>query len=296
MGGEPDKNRLDAYFWVMLGTFMFAVMFIIPKHLGDSISPIQVTFFRYLSGFLTICPVYLYRRRNIRKQAHAITGYGFHLARAFFGATTTVSITYAVTHIPLANANAINMTSGMFAALFAVLFLGERLGWRGAAAILVSFTGAVIVAQPKFDAGGQWLSTGAVAALISAMAWGIDSVILKYAASRDDPSRLLVIVNGAASLILLGPALYFWRDVTATETGLLMLMGPIAIIGQYFNILGFRRGDAINVSVVRYTGIFFATLIGIAFFNEWPTVTTITGSLLIFAGAFAMLRFGARRG
>ena len=232
MDSDSENNRASAYFWVMLGTLMFAVMFIIPKHLGDGFSPVQVTFFRYLSGFLTICPVYLFRRRVIRAQAHAITGYGFHLSRAFFGVMTTVSITYAVTHIPLANANAINMTSGMFAALFAVMFLGER---------------------------------------------------------------LLVIVNGAASLLLLGPALYLWRDLTMAETGLLMLMGPIAIIGQYFNILGFRQGNAINVSVIRYTGIFFAAMIGIAFFNEWPTATTIIGSLMIFAGAFAMLRFGARR-
>ncbi len=295
MDSDSENNRASAYFWVMLGTLMFAVMFIIPKHLGDGFSPVQVTFFRYLSGFLTICPVYLFRRRVIRAQAHAITGYGFHLSRAFFGVMTTVSITYAVTHIPLANANAINMTSGMFAALFAVMFLGERLGWRGAAAIFVSFAGAVIVAQPKFDAAGPWLTAGEIAALISAMAWGIDSVILKYAAGRDDPSRLLVVVNGAASLLLLGPALYLWRDLTIAETGLLMLMGPIAIIGQYFNILGFRQGNAINVSVIRYTGIFFSAMIGIAFFNEWPTATTIIGSLMIFAGAFAMLRFGARR-
>lgn len=274
---------------------MFAIMFVVPKSLGDSVSAIQVVFFRYLTGFLTIAPFFLFRRTAIRQRDHVIQGIRFHLVRAIMGCLTTVSITFAITRIPLANAHAINMTSGMFAALFAVLFLRERLSPFAFLAILFSLTGAIVVAQPRFDSAGSWLSVGAMAALLSAMAWGLDSVVLKYTSSRDDPARQLCIVNAAAALILLGPAIWLWRDVGIIEYLMLAAMGPIAIIGQYFNLVGFRLADAINLAVVRYAGIVFAAIIGIVLFNEWPTAATVIGSLMIFAGAWGMLRYGSRR-
>ena len=285
---------IRAWLWVLLATLLFAIMFTIPKFLDGSVAAVQVAFFRYCAGFLTIVPVFLMRRKSIRRERHPITGYGFHILRALMGSLSVVAIAYAVVEIPLANAQAINMTSGMFAAIFAVLVLRERLNRFGTAAIFISLAGAVVVAEPRLDAGGQWLSFGALAALASAVAWGIDSITLKYTSTRDDPARQLCIVNGAACLLLLGPALYMWRDAPLADCLLLLAMGPIAIFGQYCNIRGFRLANAVDLTIIRYSGIVFAVLIGIAIFDEWPNLATILGSAMIFASAFIMLRFGAR--
>lgn len=294
-------NKLAAYAWVTAATFLFAVMFMLPKLVGAQASPLQVAGLRYVSGFLAILPFLLIARTK-RGELHVgstakrgrLRTYRFHLLRALFGSVTVVLGAYAVTQIPLANAQAISMTNGVFAVVFAILFLKERIGPRGVAAIALGIAGAFVVADPRFDDSGQWLSIGVLAALFGALTWGADTVTLKFTATRDDPVRLLCIVNGAAALLMIGPALLSWRPLEMPQLATLLSMGPIAILGQFCNIRGFRMATAVDLTAVRYSSIVFAALFGIAFFDEWPSRTALVGSLMICGSAFVILRFGTR--
>lgn len=63
-----------------------------------------------------------------------------------------------------------------FASLLAVLFLGDRLGWRRALGMAIAFAGVAVVAgEPRLE--GSYLSLGLV--ISAALIWAISNVIVK---------------------------------------------------------------------------------------------------------------------
>jgi len=78
---------------------------------------------------------------------------------------------------------------------------------------------------------------------------------------------------------------WFWDSLSMESFLLIVAMGPIAIIGQLCNIRAFRIANATTLVPVRYTGIIFAAIFGILFFDEWPEPSAIFGAVLIVGGA-----------
>lgn len=275
--------------WVTLGAFLFAFMFMLPKLTATPVPPPQVAFLRYLAGFLVILPFFLqvHGRKGALPELVAPSRRRLnllHLLRACFGISSVAFGTYAVTHIPLANAQAIAMANGVFTVIFATLFLKERLTPADVVAGSVCLSGAVVVAGPDFDAAG-WISLGAAAAIVQAVTWGAEVVLLRFTAVNDSVPRTLTLVNGSAALLLLIFTVVWWDGLPWSDAALLLAMGPVAIIGQYCNIRGFRLASATELVPIRYSGVVFAALMGIAFFDEWPSLAAVLGAVMICAGA-----------
>ncbi len=282
-------RRLRAMAWVTLAAFLFAFMFMLPKLTATAVPPPQVAFLRYLAGFMIILPFFLqvHGRRGTLPELVAPSRRRLnllHVLRACCGVTSVAFGAYAVTHIPLANAQAIAMANGVFAVIFAALFLKERLTLPDIVAGSICLTGAVVVAGPDFDAPG-WISLGAAAAIIQAIAWGAEVVLLRFTAVNDTVPRTLTLVNGSAALLMLVLTATWWDSLPWGDALLLLAMGPVAIIGQYCNIRGFRLASATELVPIKYSGVVFAGLLGIAVFNEWPSLSAVLGAVMICAGA-----------
>ena len=289
-----SRDLVKAMAWVTLAAFLFALMFMLPKLASGAVAPLQVAFLRYLAGFLTILPFFLrsYGFRQALPEIAAPAKRPLSLTHALRGSIGIAGVAlgaYAVTHIPLANAQAIAMTNGVFAVVLAALFLRERLGIPDVAAGAICLAGAVVVAGPDPAAPG-WISLGALAALAQAFTWGSELVLLRFAALRDTPERALTIVNGSACLILLVLMLWAWRPIPLADTLVLLAMGPVAIVGQYCNIRGFRLASTAQLVPISYSGLVFAALLGLVVFDEWPRPAAIAGAAMICAGAIYLAR------
>ncbi|MEQ8356186.1 MAG: DMT family transporter [Kiloniellaceae bacterium] len=288
------RDLVKAMGWAVLGAFLFAFMFMLPKLASAAAPPLQVAFLRYFAGFLTILPFFLRahgagqalpqviapskRRMNLT-----------HALRACCGISSVALGTYAVTHIPLANAQAIAMTSGVFGVGLAAIFLRERLSLADFAAGAVCLAGAVVVAGPDLDVPG-WVSLGALAALAQAFAWGAELVLLRFTAVRDSPQRTLTLVNGSACLLLFVTTIWWWRLLPAGDLAVLLAMGPVAIVGQYCNIRAFQLAETAKLVPVKYSGLIFAAVLGLLFFDEWPRPAAILGAAMICGGAIYLAR------
>jgi len=145
--------------------------------------------------------------------------------------------------------------------------------------------GAVLVAGPGSAGAAGWALLGVLAAFAQAITWGAEVVFLKATATRDRASRILFIVNVAASVMVLATNVWFWESLTIEVILLVAAMGPIAILGQICNIRAFRLTSATNLVPVRYSGIVFAAIFGILFFDEWPGLMAIVGAAMIVGGA-----------
>lgn len=280
--------------WAVLGAFLFAFMFMLPKLTSDAVSPLQVAFLRYFAGFLTILP-FFFMTYGPRQALPEILGPArrrfnlMHALRACCGVGSVTFGTYAVLHIPLANAQAIAMTNGVFAVALAAIFLRERVTLRDFVAGAVCLAGAIVVAGPDPSAPG-WISLGAAAALAQALAWGSEVVLLRFAAVNDTPQRTLTIVNGSAALGLAVFTAWAWERLPLPDLLILVSMGPVAIVGQYCNIRAFKIAETAKLVPVKYIGLVFAALLGLIFFGEWPRPAALFGAALIVGGAITLAR------
>lgn len=281
---------LKATLWAAAGSALFAFMWVLPKLAGSEVPAVQTAFIRYISGVLCITPFFLYdAARQIPTVPLGVRGsrelWFLHSGRAACGVIALIFGAYAVTRIPLANAQAIALTNGVFTVLFAVVFLRERAGWKEIAAGGVALIGALIVAGPGSMSAAGWAFSGVMAAFAQAVFWGGEVVFLRATAARESVSRTLMKVNVLAVAMIFVVVGWFWQDISFEVILVVAAMGPIAIIGQACNIRAFRLADATSLVPVRYTGIVFATVFGILIFGEWPAMTAVLGAVMIVGGA-----------
>ena len=286
----PAAHPLAGMAWAVFAVLTASILLALPKWVGGGLSPIQVTLLRYLTGFLTIAPFFLYAtamRREEAPRAEAAGTMKLHALRAFLAVIRISCFFYAVTHMPFANAQAITLTNGVFMILFAALLLGERVRPGTIVAAVFCFAGGVIAAEPNLDGGG-FLSLGALAALAGAVMWGVEAAVIKYTAVRDNTARIIFSVNLIALLLVAVPGLAVWTPLSLEQWLPLILIGPLAIITQVSNVKAFRLADANFLAPFRYASVVFALAIGWLVFGEWPTMAGGIGIMMILISGVAL--------
>lgn len=293
--GAGDRP-LEGICWAVLAVLTASMLLALPKWVGGELSPYQITLLRYLTGFLTIAPFFIlsgFAPGESHSPPVTARTVLLHGVRAVLAVIRISCFFYAVTHMPFANAQAIILTNGVFMILFATLLLGEPVRLLTVVAGSFCFAGALIAAEPDWQAGG-FLSYGALAALAGAAFWGIEAVIIRYTATRDTAIRIVFTVNLIALVLILGPGLLIWQPLTLMQWLPLALIGPLAIMTQMSNVKAFRVADAHLLAPFRYVSVVFALAIGWFVFGEWPTIWGLMGiSIIIASGIVLTLKVSA---
>ena len=199
----------------------------------------------------------------------------------------------ALADMPLANLHAILQALPLTVTLGAALVLGEHIGWRRMAAILVGFVGVMLIIRP----GPEGFTPAALN--------GIASV--GFITARDLISRRLspAVSSLAVSFITaLVVTLSFaatgsfasWMPV-GPQTGAFVFAAAVAIFfGYLFSVMTMRVGEIGFVSPFRYSGLLAALVLGWALFGDWPdAITFLGGAIVVGTGLFTLYRERAGR-
>ena len=188
----------------------------------------------------------------------------------------------ALFNIPIANINAILQVVPLMVTAGAAIFLGERVGWRRWAAILVGFLGVMVVIRPGLEGFDVW----SLVALGSMLFITIRDLTTRTM-PRGIPALLVALVT-AIAVGLTGPVYGLVADETwAAPSGhSLLLVGGAAVflIGGYLLAVDFmRHGDIAVVAPFRYIVILWAIIVGYMVWGEVPDAAMIIGTALIIA-------------
>ena len=202
---------------------------------------------------------------------------------------------YAAAHMRLADATAISLLEGLIVIGLAALLLGESVRRAHWVAGIICAIGAYVLlfGDHGFSlalTSQEWL--GATAALVGAVILGLEVLVLKVVARRDSAFSVILHVTGISCLLVLIPASYVFVQSSLTVADLVPLLwiGPLATIGQLFNIKAYRLADASILGPVNYSWILFATMLGWVAFNEIPGAFTVLGAALILIGGAKLAR------
>lgn len=195
----------------------------------------------------------------------------------------------ALALVPLSTVAAILQATPLVVTLGAALFMGETVGWRRWAAIVVGFIGVLMIIRPGLDGfqpaslfallgvGGlalRDLSTRAIPSSVSSMQ------LSGYAFATIVPLGLMMLmVTGGATI----PKLDTWVYLAGATV--------FGTLGYYAIVAAMRIGDVSAVTPFRYSRLIFSLILGISIFNERPDLLTYLGAALIIAsGLYSILR------
>lgn len=282
------------------GAGLASILLSMPKFAGGDIPAIQITFMRYLTGVATLICYYGLKGRLFHGAPDELPSSKYwtflHILRAVMAVTRITCAFSAILLIPIANAQAIILTNGAFMMLFAGLILKEKVPPVAVILGIICLAGGVLAADPDFSDTGSWLSPGAVLAFVAAIIFGLESIIIKYTAERDNNRRILFVVNLAALAMTGVPAYLFWTPLNGVQWLFMLALGPIAILVQTCNIEALRRARASIIVPMRYTMVIFGILIGVLFFAEIPSPQAMIGiAMIALSGAYLAWTTSAAR-
>jgi drug/metabolite transporter (DMT)-like permease len=192
-----------------------------------------------------------------------------------FGATTFFFL--SLPHIGLAEATAIADINPVLITLGAALFLGERLGPRRIAGVIVALIGALIVIRPGAGVFTWW----AILPLLCALSYATSALLTRKIGAQESvwASMVYAAVFGT---VVAGIALPFvWQPVAAGDLWLFALVACLGTGAQLCIIRSFSITEASVVAPFAYLGIVFAAGWGILLYDQWPDLWTVIGALVI---------------
>ena len=287
--------------YLCLGVFIFSLQDAIIKQVSGGYPLTEVVGIRSLVG-LPVLLVLVHREAGLRALFSA------HLlplalrALIMFGAYTAYYMAFPA--LPLADAVALYFTVPLFVTALAGPGLGEHIGWKVWAAVVLGFAGVLVMLRP----GTGLFEPAALLSLISAALYGTAMLMARKMGNRLPTSVMAFYQNGffllgsvfAATLLhVLGiahashPSVVFlvrpWVWPSLADGGLIALCGMVAAVGTMFLTAAYRVAKSSTVTPFEYTGILWAPLWGFLFFAEVPKFSTFMGAAIILvAGLIAM--------
>ena len=280
---KPHNPALAAGL-IAVATAFIAATTLIAKALGTeqfgpALHPFQIVFGRFLFAFLAFSIAIAIVRPKLQRP-HL----GLHLARTSGGWAGLTLMFASVAHIPLADATAISFLNPVFGMIFAIPFLGERVGkWRWLAAG-VSLSGAMILLRPTPDS----FQPAALLALGAAVILGAELNVIKKLTGRESPFSIL-FVNNAIGVVIAGMAvIWVWQDLMAAQWVLMATLGVAMAVAQSCFVNAMARADASFVAPFSYGTLIFAALYDVVFYDVIPDQVTVLGAAIIILGALLL--------
>ena len=216
--------------------FLFSSAHTSVRILSDTMSTFEIVFWRMAVSMAMLLPWYAWKGLHLLRTQRP----GMHALRAVVNFSGMILWFYAISIVPLGKAVAIHFTLPLFLLLFAVIFLGERIGPRRIVATAVGFAGAMIVMRP----GVIEIGWPELMILASAALYGGTVVFLKFMVKTETPLALTFYTNAFIFLFCLPPAIWYWVGPSVDDIVPILILGVMGTFAPFLYTTALRMADA----------------------------------------------------
>ncbi len=254
---------------------LFPIMNGLVKLLAATYDPVQIVWFRICMHLVLVALVFmprmglgLFRTRRI----------GSQLVNSVMMLLSTLFFFSAVKYVGVAEAISISFVAPLAVVFLAWPMLGERITAMRVAAVVIGFSGVLVVIRPG-SAIFQWAS---VLLLGSAICYAIYQIIIRRLAGVDHPATSIFysVLLGAILLSALVP--FVWKTPVDWRDWLLLCsLGALGGLGHYCVARAMTYASANFVAPFNYTQMIGSVIVGYLMFAEVPDLYTWLGTALI---------------
>lgn len=277
-----SKNQLGIIFMI-LSVISFSVMDIVVKLMSSHYPTGQLIFFRGFFGLIPILFIIPKERFGNLLKTEKIK---LHLVRAFGGAFAMTFLYLGLKFLPIADAITISFAAPIFATIFSITFLNEKVRLIRWLAIFFGLTGVIIVLKP----GTELFTYYSFFPILFCIGFATISIAIKKL-SKTEPDYLIALYFTLV-LILFGLVSISmgWKKIDISDIHYLVIIGLSGSIGNIFLTKSIREADISLVTPIKYLSLVFAIIAGWLIFNEIPSILTISGAMLIILSTFVIFK------
>jgi drug/metabolite transporter (DMT)-like permease len=288
-------NLFKAIGLKLVSALLFAMMSALVRQLGD-VAPVgQMVFFR--SAFAILPVVVIYALRGELMTAVRTSRPLGQLGRGTLSVAGMFTNFSALTRLPLADATAISFASPLITVALAAIVLKERVRVFRWTAVLVGFSGVIVMLIPHLDIahyatiGAATATAGALLALISAFC-NAGTVIQTRRLTQSETTSSIVFYFSLICAIAGALTLPFaWHTPTAPELAKLIMLGLLGGLAHIFLTESYRHATASVIAPFDYTSMLWALILGWWLFGELPAPLVYVGAAIVAgAGLFVIWR------
>ena len=244
----------------------------------EHIPGFQLVFFRSVTS-LIFATIYLLKN-NI-----SILGNQRRLLciRAVFGLISMSLFFISFKYLPIGTAVSLRYIAPIFAAIFAVFLLKEKLKPIQFLFFLIAFAGVIIL--KGFD--GNVSNTGMLLVITASVFTGLVYVYIRKIGKKDHP---VVVVNYFMFLsTVVGGIinLFIWVQPKGWDWALLASLGVFGYFGQVYMTKAFQAAATNRVAPIKYTEVIFTISIGVFWFQDAYSIWSFIGLFLIVGALIA---------
>ena len=276
------KNTIK---FMVISTIAFACMNVTVKYLVN-INAFQIVFFRSISSLFFTFPFLLKHKIPILGNQKKLL-----VLRGLTGVTSMTFFFMSIKYLPVATSVSLRYIAPIFAALFAVLFLKEKIRPLQWLFFFMSFFGVLIIKGLDRNIDTYGLVLVLIAAIFSGLVYNIISRI----GTKDHP---VVVVNYFMIIAtIVGGTLSItnWKTPVGLEWLLLMSLGVFGYYGQLYMTKAFQTAKTSQVAPLKYIEVIFTLIFGLIWFDEIYTVWSLLGIALIIGGLILNVMYKAQK-
>lgn len=269
---QPGFARAAAL--MLASTLFFGLMAIVIRLASKSLPTFEIAFFRNAFGLLALLPILLHGGTSLRTRQLPR-----YLLRSSIGIGSMLAGFWAIGHLPLSQAISLSYSTPLFVTIAAVIWLGEIVRKRRWAAVLLGFTGVLIIVQPWSNA----FTGGSLVAVLAAILSAVVAIQIKQL-SRIDPADTIVFYTYVFWVPLsLLPALFVWQWPHGIAWIWLICTGLFGTGGQLLWTRALRLGEVSALTPISFMQLPVVAIAGYLLFDEKISRWTVIGAAIIFA-------------
>jgi len=286
---EAPGDPLRGIALIVFAIFLFVVMDATAKYLSAYLPVLQIVWARnvFAIGFTLLM---LGRRDPVAMLRSRRPGLQFVRSILMFGSTW---LFFAAIHvIPLADASSISFVAPLMVTALSVPLLGERVGPRRWAAVVVGFVGAMIIIRPN----PATMQLAALLPLGSASCFALYQIATRVLAGQDHAvtTTLYAPVVGAVFCSALMP--FLWVSPDPLHWGLLLMVGALGGFSHFVLVKAYEHAPPSLLAPFAYTNLIWSVSLGYMLWGDLPDRWTALGAAIVVAsGLYTLYREGVRR-
>ena len=193
---------------------------------------------------------------------------------------------YSYTQVGLIVTHALMAVFPLLTVLLSGLFLEEKITRIKIVAVGVGFIGVTIIINPI----NLEFSFVSVLPLISAVTFAIYAVLTRKVASTDNTETSFFWVSLVSAIAITIPSPLFYKPIQLSDLYFLILLCTFSLVGHFLLTNAYRHAEASVLQPFSYFHLFFASIVGIIFFQDPLTISTVAGGGLIVFGGILISR------
>lgn len=280
----PQTSNLRGILFMLAAVATFSMMDVCLKLLSPHYPAMQVAALRGLTS-LPLVLTWIALSGGFRQVVSR--RWRLHLLRGVLAVAMLAAFANALRELPLAEAYSLFFVAPLLVTALAVPLLGEHVGAKRWAAIVIGLAGVLVVLRPDT---GRMFNLGSLAVLFAALAYAISAITVRVLGRTESTQSMVFWMIVLLSMFATAAAWHDWVALRVADWPILLGLAISGALGQYAITEAFKNSDASVVVPFDYTALIWGIAFDALIWHTTPDRMMLVGAAIIVGSGIYLIR------